>query len=112
MKALTAYSLLACLLAAPRLAAETKEPPVPVRTFAPDYPPDMLRGRVSGIVTVKCTIDEHGNVTDTEVVKFSQTAFEQPALDALHKWKFKPAKLDGVAVSAKAVIPVQFVAPE
>jgi protein TonB len=112
MKALTTYSLLACLLAAPRLAAETKEPPVPVRTFAPDYPPDMLRAKVSGVVTVKCTIDEHGNVTETQVMKYSLVAFEQPAVDALHKWKFKPAKVDGVAIATKAVIPVQFVAPD
>jgi protein TonB len=112
MKVPTAYFLLACLLGGPPLAAETKEPPVPVRTYAPEYPFELARARVSGLVTVKCTIDAQGNVTATEVLKCSLAAFEQPALDALQKWKFKPAKLDGVAVSTKAVIPVRFVAPE
>jgi protein TonB len=112
MKALTAYSLLFFLSLVPRLSAEVKEPPVPVRTFAPEYPTEMARARVSGVVTVKCTIDAQGNVTATEVLKFSLAVFEQPALDALQKWKFKPATIDGVAVAIKAVIPVLFVAPE
>jgi periplasmic protein TonB len=67
---------------------------------------------VSGVVTVRCTIDAQGNVTDAQVVKYSLAIFQQPALEALHRWKFKPGKLDGVAVATKALIPVQFVANE
>lgn len=101
---------IACLLAtAPAAFAQTKEPPVPVRTVAPDYPDELRRDGVSGLVMVKCTIDEKGNVTDPEIEKSSNGAFDKPALAALKKWKFKPAKQDGAPVAIKVSIPIKFV---
>ena len=99
------------LLAASSVAiAQTKsEPPVPVRTAAPDYPDELRRDGVSGIVMVKCTIDEQGNVMEPEVVKSSNAAFDKNAVAALKKWKFKPAKQDGTPVSIKVTIPIKFV---
>lgn len=102
--------LLACFLgSAPVVFAQTKEPPVPVRTVAPDYPDELRRDGISGVVMVKCTIDDKGNVTEPEVEKSSNPAFEKPALSALKKWKFKPAKSDGVPVAIKVTIPIKFV---
>lgn len=84
------------------------EAPVPVRMVPPKFPPDMRREGTGGVVTVKCTIDEKGNVTDPVVEKASNDAFVQPALEALRKWKFKPAKKDGTPVPLKVSIPIQF----
>jgi periplasmic protein TonB len=100
--------LVAGLLHTSAFAEAKPEPPVPVRTVAPDYPSE-LRG-VSGVVTVKCEIDAQGNVTDTQVEKSTNPAFEQPAVTALKRWKFKPAKQDGVPVVIKVSIPIKFVA--
>lgn len=88
--------------------AENKEPPVPVRTVAPEYPSEMKRNGIPGVVTISCLIDEQGNVQDAKVQKSSDGIFEQPALDALKKWKFKPAKLEGNPVAAKVSIPIKF----
>jgi protein TonB len=111
MKTSVVCACILCALAAlPAARAETKEPPVPVRTVAPDYPDEMHRNGVSGVVTVKCTIDEHGNVVGTEVLKSTDQVFTQPAVEALLKWKFKPATVDGKPVTIKAVIPVKFIA--
>ena len=95
------------LLAAPALAAT--EPPVPVRTTAPDYPDELKRDGVSGLVMVKCTIDVQGNVITSIVEKSTNVAFEKPALDALKKWKFKPARSDGHPVEISVSIPIKFV---
>lgn len=89
-------------------ADDALEPPVPVRTVAPKYPDQLKREGISGVVSVKCTIDEKGNVTEPTVVKTTNEAFSAPAIDALSKWKFKPAKRGGVIVSIKITIPVQF----
>src|SRR5476649_2623122 len=107
----TALSLLLCGLffAVPAFAQTKSEPPVPVRTVAPDYPDELRRDGVSGIVMVKCTIDEGGNVVDPTIEKSSNGAFEKPALAALKKWKFKPAKQDGAPVAIKVSIPIKFV---
>jgi protein TonB len=84
------------------------EPPVPVRTVAPKFPEEMRRNGSAGLVTVSCLIDEKGNVTEPKVLKSSNDAFSEPALEALKKWKFKPAKKDGAAVAIRVNIPVQF----
>jgi len=110
MNSLSKLALLSLLLAAPLLAADAgREPPVPVRTVAPEYPSDLRRDGVSGMVMVKCTIDEQGNVTEPEVLKSSNAAFDKPAVDAVKKWRFKPAKQDGTPVAIKVTIPVKFV---
>jgi protein TonB len=100
---------LALTFVAPASAESKPEPPVPVRTVAPEYPPELRRDGVSGLVMVKCTIDEQGNVVDPQVEKSSNPAFEKPAVDALKKWKFKPAKQDGTPVAIKVSIPIKFV---
>ncbi len=89
-------------------AADGTEPPVPVRTVAPRFPEEMRRSGSAGLVTVSCLIDEKGNVTEPKVIKATNEAFSEPALEALKKWKFKPAKKDGAAVAIRVNIPVQF----
>jgi periplasmic protein TonB len=108
-KTLTLFCLVCLLAVRPGAVAQTKEPPVPVRTFAPEYPEELRRDGVSGLVTVKCTIDAQGNVVDPVVEKSSNAAFEKPALAALMKWKFKPAKQDGAPVATRVSIPIKFV---
>lgn len=108
MKSRLPAFLFACALAVPALAQTKTEPPVPVRTVNPSYPVDLRRDGVSGLVMVKCSIDEQGNVTETEVEKSSNAAFEKPAVAAVKQWKFKPAKQDGAPVPIKVSIPIKF----
>jgi protein TonB len=109
MKSFLVALLLAGGLIAPAFAQTKTEPPVPVRTVAPDYPDELRREGVSGLVMIKCSIDAQGNVTETEVEKSSNAAFEKPAIAAVKKWKFKPAKQDGAPVAIKVSIPIKFV---
>lgn len=109
MKKLLSPFLLSCALLSPVFAQSKIEPPVPVRTSAPDYPAELRREGVSGLVMVKCQIDVQGNVTETEIEKSSNAAFEKPAITAVKKWKFKPAKQDGAPVAIKVSIPIKFV---
>jgi periplasmic protein TonB len=106
---LSSFLLLSAVLITPAVAQTKSEPPVPVRTVAPDYPDELRREGVSGLVMVKCSIDETGNVTETLVEKSSNAAFEKPAIAAVKKWKFKPAKQDGTPVPIKVSIPIKFV---
>lgn len=110
MKSLFSSLLLAtAVLSTPAFAQTKTEPPVPVRTVAPEYPDELRREGVSGLVMVKCSIDEQGNVTETLIEKSSNAAFEKPAVAAVKKWKFKPAKQDGNPVAIKVSIPIKFV---
>lgn len=104
------FTLITCigLSALTARADEKTEPPVPVRTVAPDVPSSFSRSGSVGLVTVNFLVDEKGNVQDPTIVKSSHAELEEPALTAIKKWRFKPAKKDGVAVSVKVTIPIKF----
>lgn len=86
------------------------EPPIPIRTVAPDYPAALRRVGLSGLVTVRCRIDEAGNVVATQIEKSSHSGFEGPAMAALQQWKFRPARQGGRPTAIAVSIPVEFVA--
>ncbi|WP_158305386.1 energy transducer TonB [Opitutus terrae] len=97
-------------LAALAAASDYDELPVPVKSVAPTYPPEMKQEKASGIVMVKISIDENGDVVDRVVAKSTRAEFDEAALAAISKWKFKPAKKDGAAVKATVTIPIKFTA--
>ena len=84
------------------------ERPVPVKAYPPAYPPEMLKARVSGLVNLAIVIDDAGVVVERAVVRSTRAEFEQPALDAVRKWKFKPAVKGGAAVTVRMIVPIQF----
>jgi protein TonB len=102
-----AFVFLVGLASVPCARAVT-EAAVPVRTAAPEYPYELKRAGISGVVTVAFSVDEKGNVIDPAVQKSSNKGFEQAALNAISKWKFKPALQDGTPVKSKLAIPLQF----
>lgn len=83
-------------------------PPVPVRTPPPQYPPNLKREGVAGIVTVAIVVDEKGAVTEAAINKSSNPAFDEPSLEAVKKWKFKPATKDKQAIPSKVIVPLHF----
>jgi protein TonB len=82
--------------------------PVPIKTPPPDYPSDLKRAGTSGVVAVTIVIDEKGTVISAKVAKSTHPDFEAPALAAIKKWTFRPAKKDGVAVKVGVTIPIRF----
>ncbi len=96
-----------CLFAGVQ-AADFDEQPVPVKAVPPEYPADMKRDSVSGIVMLKLVIDENGDVLEKSVAKSTRAEFEAPALAAIGKWKFKPARKAGEAVRATITLPIKF----
>jgi protein TonB len=90
------------------IARAATEPPVPVRMVPPEYPYELKRNGITGVVTLVFEVDEKGNVVDPKVQKSTNPGFEQPALEAIVKWKFKPGQKDGVPVKMKIGVPLQF----
>jgi periplasmic protein TonB len=102
-------SLVCFLLPALSLKADEKtEPPVPIRTVAPDVPASFTRDGSAGLVTINFLVDDKGNVQEPTVVKSTHSILEEPALKAIKKWRFKPAKKDGEAVAVHVTIPMKF----
>lgn len=90
------------------LRAGEIEPPVPVRTVAPKYPADLSSIGISGLVVIVCDIDEKGAVVAAKVEKSSNEAFNHAAVEAVEKWKFRPAQMDGKPTAMQIKVPVKF----
>jgi TonB family protein len=106
-KVVVGVFILSCLLAV--TLAKTEEPGTPsyepvtiISSSEPVYPV-MAMG--SGTVVLGVSVDAAGEIQDVKVIKDSE-GFRSSALEAIKKWKFKPATLEGKPVPS--VVPVAF----
>lgn len=76
-----------------------------------DYPLAAQKDGVQGQVRVKFFISETGDVENAEFVS-GDKIFEEAALGAARKWKFKPFIKNGVPVKVATIIPFNFAFPE
>ncbi len=73
----------------------------------PVYPPAAAEKKISGTVVLEIRVDAQGNVSDVKVLK-SVPELDQAAIDAVRKWKYEPAVIDGKAVPVVATVRVSF----
>jgi periplasmic protein TonB len=83
------------------------KPPERVVYIAPAYPVVARATHVEGVVIIEATIDEHGNVTQTRVLR-SIPLLDDPAVAAVRQWKFSPTLLNNVPVSIVMTVTVNF----
>lgn len=83
--------------------------PVPISSPSPRYPQDALRRRESGKVIVRIEVGPDGVPTATSVLESSQSrALDKAALDAVKRWRFRPAMVDGQPAVGSVVVPIEF----
>ncbi len=85
-----------------------QSPPRVVSQAKPIYPFAQVANGLKGEVRLEFVVDRTGKVVNPVVVQSSNPAFDQPAIDALLKWKFEPARVDGRAVNTKMAVPIIF----
>ena len=84
-------------------ATAQSDVPIPRVRIRPDYPkPALVRGQ-SGDVTLRFTIAADGATKDIEVVNSSSPIFEEPAVQALSKWRYAPPMENGNRVEKSGV---------
>jgi len=82
--------------------------PSPRLQAKPVYPFEMRRAGITGQVTVGFIVDSQGNVREAYALKSSHREFEQAAVQAVAKWRFKPGKKGGRAVNTRMAVPIVF----
>lgn len=85
------------------------KPPQVIEKVMPKYPPQALRFGVKGQVVIMALISENGYVLETRLLRGIEKSFglNEASLEAVMKWRFKPAEKDGVKV--KVWKPISFV---
>jgi TonB family protein len=90
------------------VAPETWVPPEVIEKVKPEYPPERYDEGLDVKVIVRVDIDEEGNVTKASVFNSGGAGFDEAALAAARRWRFKPALQGGVPAESFAMIYVVF----
>jgi TonB family protein len=85
--------------------------PVPLRKVDPKYPPALVSARVQGDVILYAIIRKDGSVDSVQLVKGIDPRLDQNAMEALVRWRFRPAERRGAPVELEAVITIPFRVP-
>lgn len=78
----------------------------------PVYPPDAVRRHVTGKLTFKVHVDEHGMPQSAEVEASdppeAEQALAQASVEAIMQWRFNPGIKDGKPQDGYMLVPITF----
>jgi TonB family protein len=92
----------------PGEAGTYDKPPVIIQQQDAEFSDEARRRRISGVVLISFVVGTDGLPTDLHVVKSVGAGLDEEALDAVSKYRFKPATKDGNPVPAKLTVEVSF----
>lgn len=85
--------------------------PVPLRKIDPKYPPTLVDERVEGEVVLYAVIRSDGSVDSIQLVRGIDEQLDANAMEALSRWKFRPASKQGTPVELEAIVHIPFRLP-
>lgn len=88
--------------------SDLEKRPEAVSQVPPNYPPELRKARIEGVVTLVFLLTEEGRVESAKVESSSRPEFERPALEAISKWRFRPGMKDGEPVRTYIRVPIRF----
>jgi len=89
--------------------ANLDQRPEPRFQPTPKYPLPMKRAGIAGNVVVQYIVDMNGDVRDAVVVHSTHREFENPAIEAIMKSKFRPGKKGNAVVNTRIEQEVPFI---
>ena len=91
---------------------EVDQPPRVIRAFPPQYPYLAKRDNITGRIVLKFVVDVDGTAKEAEVVQAEppevMDIFQEAALKAVERYKFKPAVKNGKDVLCIVKLPIVF----
>jgi protein TonB len=82
---------------------------IPLVRVPPQYPRRAARRGLEGAVTVAFIITKEGSVRDPEVIDSHPPGiFDEAALRAVKRWKFKSKQVEGQLVEQRATQKIEF----
>lgn len=82
--------------------------PSPVRKVDPRYPPVLIEQRIEGEVRLYAIIRADGSVDSVQVLRSVHPELDRYSMEALVKWRFRPAGRNGKPVDVEAVVSIPF----
>jgi protein TonB len=82
--------------------------PVPLRKVDPKYPPLLASAKVEGEVVLYAVIRRDGSVDSIQLVRGIEPELDTNAMEALARWRFRPAERKGAPVELEAIVHIPF----
>ena len=82
--------------------------PVPLKQALPEYPFEMRRQAVSGLVKVRVIITKKGEVASLSIIHASHAAFVPSVEAAVKSWRFTPKTIAGQSVASEMIYIFEF----
>lgn len=82
--------------------------PVPIYKPEPEYSEEARKAKYSGTVLLSLVIDANGNTRDIHVVRPLGLGLDEKAIEAVARWRFRPAMKGGHPVAVQAQVEVNF----
>jgi TonB family protein len=82
--------------------------PVLIHKTEPAYTEEARHSHVEGTVILSVDVEPDGAARNIKVLRSIDPGLDQKAIEAVSQWKFKPGTKDGVAVTVRAQIQVNF----
>lgn len=82
--------------------------PVLLNYVQAEFSDDARRAKYEGVCMISLVIDVHGMPQNVQVVKPLEYGLSEKAIEAVNKYRFRPAMKDGAPVPAKIGVEVNF----
>ncbi len=82
--------------------------PVVLYTIEPEFSEDARKAKLQGVVMLYAEVDTTGRLRNIRVTRGLGLGLEEKAIDAVKRWRFRPAMRNGKPVAAPAQIEVNF----
>jgi TonB family protein len=90
------------------VASKVVKPPKAKHMEPPDYPDSERKAGKEGLVVLRVVVDDQGKVRLPTVDASPSPELAKSAVEAVKKWTFAPAKLNGQPVAALIKVEMQF----
>ena len=83
-------------------------PPVPLNNIAAEFSDEARRAGFQGVVVVSIVVDAQGMPHNPRVVRSVGMGLDEKAIEAVKKYRFKPAMKDGMPVPVMINVEINF----
>ena len=88
--------------------AQLDRVPEPIVQPPPEFPYQLKKVVDQAEVVVEFIVDSRGETRDIRVRSSTHAGFEQPSIDGVSKWRFRPGLKGGRKVNTRMMIPIRF----
>jgi len=82
--------------------------PILIKKIEPEYSEEARKARFQGTVVLSIIVDDAGMPRNIRVVRPLGLGLDEKAVEAVQKWRFRPAYKDAKPVAVHATVGVNF----